>query len=241
MAHYTVVRHILVFFSFGIWVEMSLAQSTIISSDNPRWLTGDFINEGDIVNPGADEIVRLVSGGSIVTVTGPNRHEVSLSQKPDEIMELAAVFTKIRNAAEGRRWMRGDGGVPSLPPSLWHVNISLGGTYCFMRKDQLRLWRPLDKQDTEVQITDPGYEWDVFVSLHVGETSKPWPTLPVNLEDGTNTFLFSPDATTDTIIKTARIAPGSDVDTLVSFSFEGCDYQLFLLTQGLPLDLPNER
>lgn len=219
----------------AVTADCALSQSVVLSDTGNRWFAGDLLSEGQTIVPAPGETVRVIVGDEIVAITAPERHVVTTSDRPGDLRTLSDALINARLLDEQRRWLR-DGGAPSLPPSLWSINIALGGTYCFVAPEQMRIWRPASERDIELQISDMDDRWDVFVDIPAGARSLPWPSLP---SGAAGSFVFSPDPATQAIVETSQIDLHTELDAMLALVSQGCKYQLFLLTTGMPLENEN--
>lgn len=219
---------------FGLSAPIASAQTVVLSGNEDPWLAGDLVPEGRVLNPKRDKDISVIVGDEIVRVTWPQSLAIRQSQRQEDMMTLAEAVTGVRIAAQDRRWLR-NGGVASIPPSIYSVQIGFGGKYCYFDAEQLQFWRPRASDEIDIQISDVDDKWDLFFEMPAGTNSVPWPPLPDEV-DGVRKLTLSPDSASDLSIETEQIEASTSLDALLELAASGCNYQLFLLTRGLQLE-----
>lgn len=148
--------------------------------------------------------------------------------------------TQTVQAADGRRArigaVRSAGLVPSSPTTIWHVDVSQGGTMCLANTSNVMLWRPDASQAATVTIIGhDGASYDVV--WPAGSSTIDWPAA-APISDGTVYQLRQAGVAVPTQVTFKTVGPVSDdlqavAQALIS---RECDEQIDLLLATAPTE-----
>jgi hypothetical protein len=114
----------------------------------------------------AGDTVVVLGGGGTRTFRGPGSFAATASGS-----------ARVAAAGDGRRARIGavrSGGIVPRGPTIWHVDVSQGGTFCLLPDEaDVMLWRPDGGARTRLTITPPGGQ-PRTVQWPAGETILAW-------------------------------------------------------------------
>ncbi|HEX8641312.1 MAG TPA: hypothetical protein VF704_09175 [Allosphingosinicella sp.] len=174
-----------------------------------------------------DTVVLLSSGGTR-TFRGPGTFS------PSQAVQ-AGPRTVQGNSGRARVGaVRSAGILPSGPTTIWHVDVSTGGTMCLANPRGLMLWRPdAERQATVTIIGHDGASFDV--TWPAGSATAAWPAnLPV--ADGATYQLRQPGTAVPTRVtfKTLQSVPDDVQGVAEALIQNDCPEQLDLLVASQP-------
>jgi len=154
--------------------------------------------------------------------------------------QAAPMGTRTVEGTSGRRArigaVRSAGIVPASPTTIWHVDVTQGGTMCLPGTASPMLWRADSTEAQRLTVTGPGGASET-VDWPAGESTLAWPA-GVPVADGADyRFSHSGSPVPQTIRVKLLGAIDSDLAAIAGTLIEnGCSEQLELLVETAPTD-----
>jgi len=225
------------------------AQVVVVKSSGPsadRFPVGTVLDEDDgIVLRKNDSVTVLHNGGTLV-LNGParldqierpaaNSQRLTLAQ-----ITRAAQAKRVRAGAtrdygkefqqalvENRRAQQSAKTLSARVPTMWHVDVSLPGAWCYVDDEELEMWRLDAEGGIDVMFTPEGSE-QVKMRWPEGENYAYWPNR-ASPQDGTRYFVQSPDKFAHYVtLHHVEFVPDM-VELAQTLSDNDCFYQLDLI------------
>ncbi|MGX7953292.1 hypothetical protein ACWPM1_12095 [Tsuneonella sp. HG249] len=230
-----------------------MAGLMIVSSQGPsadRFRVGTVIPEdSDIVLRKGDEITLLDSGGTI-SLKGPaHLKDISRRQSHERASVLAVLTREARSkrtriaaardyrnevqqalVADSQAASRGVKARRSMAPTIWHIDPSLPGTWCYL-DPEVEIWRADAKEGYELYFSSPHAE-RILIRWSQGENFAFWP-YRAPLADGVRYFVQAPNKYEHYItVREVQIGQklADTVELARLLSENECYYQFDLLT-----------
>jgi len=179
---------------------------------------------------GGDTVVLLNARGTR-TFRGPGTFS------PAQAVQASARTVQGSNGRRARIGaVRSAGIVPTSPTTIWHIDVSQGGTMCLASTSDVMLWRPEAAEATTVTIVGPNRA-SHDLAWPAGSTTAAWPAqLPI--ADGAVYELRQAGVAVPTRVtfKTLQSAP-SDIQAVAEALIRNrCQEQLDLLVATAPAE-----
>jgi len=175
----------------------------------------------------SDTLVVLTSAGTR-TFRGPGTFSPGTAGRAG---------TRIVAAADGRRARVGavrNAGIVPRGPTIWHVDITQGGTFCLASASNVMLWRPDASVPVTLTVTPPGGS-PRNVQWPAGQTTLAWPSAVPIVNGGAYTFRQPGVAVpTQITLRTLQSAPADLSAVAQALIDNGCQDQLDLLIETQP-------
>ena len=154
------------------------AQSMVVRSTGPsagKYPTGSKLKGADRVTLVAGDRVVLMQNGKTRTLAGPGTFSAGGTVEANQTVGTT-VARMLAAGPQGRvrgGVSRGPADKP-LPPNIWVLDYSEGGTFCVANPASFLLWRPFMETDQLLKIERDGKsETIAFVA---GANYRKWPT-----------------------------------------------------------------
>lgn len=149
----------------------------------------------------------------------------------------ARAGTRTVAAADGRRARVGavrNAGIVPRGPTIWHVDITQGGTFCLASASNVMLWRPDASVPVTLTMTPPGGS-PRNVQWPAGQATLAWPSAVPIVNGGAYSFRQPGVAVpTQITLRTLRSAPADLSGVAAALIENGCQDQLDLLIETQP-------
>jgi len=175
----------------------------------------------------SDTLVVLTAAGTR-TLRGPGTFSPGTA---------ARAGTRTVAAADGRRARVGavrNAGIVPRGPTIWHVDITQGGTFCLASASNVMLWRPDASVPVTLSVTPPGGS-PRDVQWPAGQATLAWPSAVPIVNGGAYIFRQPGVAVpTQITLRTLQSAPADLAAVAQALIENGCQDQLDLLIETQP-------
>jgi hypothetical protein len=204
------------------------ANVLVVRSTNASYRAGQSLPDNARITLGAgDQLVVLANGGTR-TFRGPGTFS------PNSQVASAVVNNGGRIARVGA--VRNAGIIPR-GPTIWHVDVTQGGTFCLASASNVMLWRPDASAPVRFTVAGPGGARTL--NWAAGEPTAAWPGgAPAN--GATYTITQPGVAVPVTITFRVLASRPRDVQGVAqALIANGCEGQLDVLVDSQPQNATN--
>mgnify|MGYP003572453010 FL=1 len=118
-------------------------------------------------------------------------------------------------------------GEDDAPPSVWSLDVSKGGHFCYLPSQEIKLWRPDESQTVTLVIEDPNtFEELATVRFRRNKDTKDWPN-KVNLAPGK--YMLKLGSASNKV--TVHQVPTNEIDKAAWMEKQGCTQQAEMYQQ----------
>jgi hypothetical protein len=206
------------------------ANVLIVRSSNPAYRAGQSLPDNARLTLRAGESVMVLASGGTRTFRGPGTFAAN-----------GAAGGPVLADANGRRARVGavrNAGVVPRGPTLWHVDVTQGGTFCLASPRDVMLWRPDASAPVRFTISGPG--GTRTLNWAANEPTMAWPG-GAPIANG-STYTISQPGVAVPVTITFRVLGNQlrDVEGVAqALIANGCQGQLDVLVESQPQTAAN--
>jgi len=227
----TLLRRALFAAAFAATAASASANVLVVRATGPSagaYPAGRSLPDNARINLRAGDMLVVLGAGGTRTFRGPGAFSPS-----------AAVRAGARTIAstDGRRARIGavrSAGLVPQSPTIWHVDVTQGGTFCIANAANVMLWRPDATSSSRITITGPGGAAQ-SANWPAGQATLPWPP-GASIANGAAYSFRQPGVAVPVRItfRTLSTQPTDLQAVAAALIANGCQEQLDLLVESAP-------